>query len=121
MFKGPRFRFTGKVDFLSQVKRLGQFNKSDPPVYLNGQLVSRSEVLRPKDLNSLSTTEELKSYNLAPGGLTRLERHDAGHARDSPVPEKNGRLRPAQNHFRDFLPPFVFEVGRLLTEATRSS
>lgn len=61
-----KFRFTGKTDFLSQIKKVDQFKDLSKLTYLNGQLVLRSDMANIKDSSNHLTNEELKSYNATP-------------------------------------------------------
>ena len=64
--KTSRFRFTGKVDFLSQIKNIEQYKDMDQVIYLNGQLIPKSEVIKSKNISDEVTNDELKSYNQTP-------------------------------------------------------
>lgn len=66
MSSSARFRFTGKTDFLSQIKKMGQFKDLDQLIYLNGQLISKSNLVNAKESSNHLTNEDLKSYNATP-------------------------------------------------------
>ena len=60
--RGSKFRFTGKVDFLSQINRVKGYENSDNLFYLNGQLISKENILPNKQYSQHSTNDDLKSY-----------------------------------------------------------
>jgi hypothetical protein len=64
--KKSRFRFTGKIDFLSQIKQMEQYKNIDQLTYLNGQLMQSSEIIKSKNCSNETINEELKSYNMTP-------------------------------------------------------
>jgi hypothetical protein len=64
--KSQKFKFTGKTDFLSQIKKVKQLSNTKNLTYLNGQLIQKDDMIQTKTSTNETNNEELKSYNMTP-------------------------------------------------------